>query len=175
MKAVPIALLSLLCLAPLAASAQWQWLDQAGHKVFSDQPPPPDVPANRILKQPAGRNAAAPVVQPPAAVPVAAASARTGVDPALKPTGRDKALEEKRKQAEAAAAEKKKAEEEKLAALREDNCKRARNSKMSLDSGRRIATVNEQGEREFMDDARRAAETRRVAEIMARDCRADRQ
>jgi hypothetical protein len=172
MKAVPIALLSLLCLAPLAASAQWQWLDKDGHKVFSDQPPPPDVPANRILRQ-AGPRAAAPAQT--AAAPQAATSAPRGVDPALKPAGKDKALEEKRRQAEAAEAEKKKAEEEKIAALRADNCKRAHEAKASLDSGRRIATVNAQGEREFMDDKRRAAETQRVNEIIARDCRADRQ
>jgi hypothetical protein len=173
MKAVPIALLSVLCLAPLAASAQWQWLDQDGHKVFSDQPPPPNVPPNRILKQPGARNDAAPTQT--AAAPAAAPSTPKGVDPALKPAGKDKALEERRKQAEAAEAEKKKAEEAKYAALRVDNCKRARSSKASLESGQRIATMNDKGEREYMDDTRRAAEIKRADEIIARDCRADRQ
>lgn len=172
MKVARIALLSLACLVPLAASAQWQWLDKDGRKVFSDQAPPPDVPANRILKQP-GSRAAAPAAE--IAAPVTANAPAAGVDPALKPAGKDKALEEKRKQKEAAEAEKKKAAEEKFAQAREDNCRRARANKVTLDSGVRIATTNAQGEKEFMDDARRAAELKRVEAIIARDCRQDRQ
>jgi hypothetical protein len=171
MKAVPLALLSLLCLAPLAASAEWQWLDKDGHKVFSDQPPPPDIAPNRILKQQGARGTAAPTQS--AAAPTAAPNA--GVEPALKPAGKDKALEERRKQAEAAEAEKKKAEEAKVAALRAENCMRARSAKANLESGQRMAVVNDKGEREYIDDARRASEVQRVDGIIARDCRADRQ
>jgi hypothetical protein len=103
MKPVRLALLSLACLVPLAASAQWQWLDKDGRRVFSDQPPPPDIAPERILKQGGPRGA----VLPAAAAPVAATTpaAPSGVDPALKPSGKDKVLEEKRKQAEAAEAE----------------------------------------------------------------------
>lgn len=174
MKAVRLALLSLACLVPLAAAAEWQWLDKEGRRVFSDQPPPPDIAANRILKQPGMRSATAPAETAPA--PVAAKAAPAGVDPALKPAGKDKALEEKRKQAAAAEAQKKKAEEEKLAAIRADNCGRARATKASLESGQRIALINEKGEREIMDDARRAAEIKRTDGIIASDCRAaDRQ
>lgn len=169
MKAVTAAVLSLLCLAPLAASAEWQWLDKEGRRVFSDQPPPPDIAPNRILKQPGARSAVAPAET---AAPVAATAA---VDPAARPTGKDKALEERRKQAEAAEAEKKKAEEQKVAAARAENCSRARAARISLESGRRIAIVNDKGERDIMDDTRRASELRRADDIIARDCRADRQ
>lgn len=170
MKAARIALLSLVCLVPLAASAQWQWLDKDGRKVFSDQPPPPDVPPNRVLKQPGSRAAAAAA---PAA-PVAAAQP-SGVDPALKPAGKDKALDDKRKQAEAAEAQKKKEHEAKVAAVRADNCTRAKSNKAQFDSGHRMAFINEKGEKDFMDDARRAAEVKRIDEVIARDCRNDRQ
>ena len=54
MKTLRIALLALACTVPLAATAQWQWLDKDGRKVFSDKAPPPEVPANRIVKQPGG-------------------------------------------------------------------------------------------------------------------------
>jgi hypothetical protein len=161
-------LLSLACLVPLAASAEWQWLDSQGRKVFSDQPPPPDVPPARILKQPGMRQAA----QAPAA---AASAAAPGAEPTLRPAGKDKALEERRRQAEAADADKKKAEEAKVAEARDDNCRRARANKLTFDSGQRIVFTNEKGEKEYMDDARRAAELKRVEAIIARDCRSDRQ
>ena len=52
MNAARIGLLALACTLPLAAVAQWQWLDKDGRKVFSDKSPPPDIPAKNILKQP---------------------------------------------------------------------------------------------------------------------------
>jgi hypothetical protein len=179
MKAARLALLSLACLLPLAATAQWQWLDKDGRKVFSDQAPPPDIPAGRILKQPGVRApaaaASANVNASANTTAAAAAAAPTGVDPALKPAGKDRALEEKRKQNEAAEAEKKKAQEAKVAEAREDNCRRARANKAGFESGQRIAYTNEKGEKEYMDDARRATELKRVEDIIARDCRKDRQ
>jgi hypothetical protein len=169
MKAARIALVSLACLVPLAAAAQWVWTDKDGRKVFSDQAPPAEVPANRILRQPGVRGA-------PAAAAPQAAAAPAGVDPALKPAGRDKALDDRRKQAAEAEAEKKKKHDEEVAALRADNCSRARQSKATLDSGQRIALTNAQGEKEYMSDEARAAETKRVEQIIARDCAAqDRQ
>ena len=86
--------------------------------------------------------------------------------------GRDPALEAKKRQAEAADAAKRTAEEEKVAALRADNCVRARRSKASYDSGARIAQANEKGEREFLSDAQRAAESRRLQGIIDTDCKA---
>jgi hypothetical protein len=140
--------------------AQWQWIDKDGHKVFSDRAPPPDIPAKNILMQPAAGTL-------PATPPAVAANA-----PALAPkiTGKDKELDEKKKQADEAAAAKKKAEEEKVARAKADNCARARQEKTTLDSGVRIATTNAAGEREFMDDAARAAETQRVQAIIESSC-----
>jgi hypothetical protein len=175
MKAVPLALLSLVCLAPLAASAEWQWLDKDGHRVFSDQPPPADIAPDRILKQQGARNAAPAPATQSAAAPVAAAPARSGVDPALKPAGKDKVLEERRSKAQSEEAEKQKAEEARVAALRVENCSRARSAKAGIESGQRMAIVNDKGEREVIDDTRRAIELRRLGEVIAQDCRADRQ
>lgn len=152
---------------PLAASAQWQWIDGSGRKVFSDQPPPAGIPDKNILKQPGGRSPVAITVVEPASAPAAAKPA--GAAPKI--TGKDKTLEEKKKLAEAAEAEKKKAEEQKLAEERADNCKRARQSKAVFDSGVRIAAADEKGERRYMDEKERAAESKRIDSIIARDCK----
>lgn len=150
------------CSLSLAASAQWQWIDNNGSKVFSDRPPPSDIPAKNILKQPGGTLKLKPV-----AVPEAPASAAS----APKISGVDKALEEKKKQAEDAEAAKRKAESDKNAAAKAENCTRARQSKIQYDSGIRIARVNEKGEREIMDDAARNAESQRIQEVINADCK----
>jgi hypothetical protein len=163
MKFARLALLALACSAPLLASAQWQWLDKDGRKVFSDRPPPTDIAPNRIVKQPG---------MAPVAVETTATAATTAAPAAAlpKPSGTDKALEEKRKQLQAAEAEKKKAEDAKVASARSENCGRAKATKANFDSGRRIARTNEKGEREFLDDNQRAAESKRLDVIIARDC-----
>lgn len=150
--------------------AQWQWIDKDGRKVFSDRPPPTDIPEKNVLKRPAR--------SPVAALPVAAVAPGTdagtaapkaeGMAPKL--SGKDKELEEKKKQAEDAQAAKKKAEEQKVAQAKADNCARAKQSKATLDSGIRIARTNDKGEREIMDDTARAAETQRVQSIINSDC-----
>jgi hypothetical protein len=163
MKAVPAILLALVCSFPLAAAAQWQWLDKDGRKVFSDKAPPPDIAPNRILKAPGGRSMA-PAPEAPVASAAPAASA-------AKPAGTDKALEDKRKQIAAAEEEQKKAEEAKLAAAKVENCNRARVSKATMESGLRVARVNDKGEREFLDANQRASELKTINDVIARDCK----
>ncbi|MBE7941202.1 MULTISPECIES: DUF4124 domain-containing protein [Ramlibacter] len=158
------ALIALVAAAP--AFAQWQWVDKDGRKVFSDQAPPADVPANRVLKRP-GRFAAAEAAQAAQAASDAAAAQPAA---APRPTGRDKDLEDKKKQLQAAADEKRHAQEEANARIKADNCQRARRGKAALDSGVRIAQTNDKGEREFLDDAQREAEGRRLDAVIAHEC-----
>lgn len=80
-------------------------------------------------------------------------------------------MQEKLKQAEAAEAAKRKAEEERMARARAENCTRATQAKMGLDAGGRMSRLNENGEREFFDDAMRAAEAERLQGIINSDCR----
>ena len=149
--------------ASMAASAQYQWIDKDGRRVFSDRPPPTDVPAKNILAQPRGSHIAD--------VAAPAQQASSAAQPhASAPSGVDKALEEKKKQAEDEAAAKKKAEQEKIAAQKADNCKRAMNNKATLESGVRVFNTNAKGEREFVDDKQRADEIKRLQEIIASDC-----
>lgn len=179
MKLARVLLTAVALAASFGAAAQYQWIDKDGRRVFSDVAPPADIPTKNILKQPRGSSASVVRSAPsaPAAGDVAAAPAAAGAAAASAPAaaasgaGVDKALEEKKKQAEAAEAAKKKAEDQKVAAARAENCKRARSAKADLDSGVRIARTNAKGEREVIDDTQRAAEQRRIAGIIQSDCK----
>jgi L-lactate utilization protein LutC len=166
MKLLRVTVLGLACALPAASFAEWQWIDKDGRKVFSDQSPPADIPAKNIIKQPGVKGR-------PAAIEPIAATASQAAKPAPaapKLSGKDQELQEKKKQAEAAEAEKKKAHEEQVAKVRAENCERAKLSKASFDSGTRIARTNAKGEREYIDDATRASETKRLVGIIANDC-----
>ena len=178
MKFTRAVLFGLTFAAVTAAHAQYQWVDKDGRRVFSDRPPPADVAPKNIVSQPRGSTAAvvrsapaAPANEPAAGEASVAAKPAAPAASAAPGAGVDKALEEKKKQAEAAEAAKKKAEEQKIAAAKADHCKRAMNSKSSLDSGMRMARMNDKGEREVLDDAQRAAELKRVNAIIASDCK----
>lgn len=163
-------LFSLLCSVavalPLSASAQWQWLDKGGRRVFSDQAPPLDVPDKNILKRPSGM----PMSIPSASAPLSDATAAPTPTSAPKVSNKDAALEKKKTQTEAVEADKKKAEDQRVAAAKADNCARAKQALASLQSGVRIAQINAQGEREFMSDETRQVETQRVQGIAGSDC-----
>jgi len=162
---------------PLSASAQWQWIDKNGKKVFSDQAPPPDVPEKNILRRsgsPPPRTATGVVPSPETPAPEgteAAAAPKTREGAGTPKPGVDKELEEKTKKAEAEEKAKRAAEEAKVAKAKADNCALARQGKATVDSGIRIAKVNAQGEREFMDDAARAAEQKRLQSVINSDCK----
>ena len=160
-----------LLLACSFASAQWVWME-GGRKVFSDTAPPASVPDKSIIKRPGGGGAS---MLPPAAVaPAASADGEPAAQgqatgaPQL-PTA-DKELEARKKQAEQAEEAKKKAEEQRIAKARIESCARAKQAKATMDSGMRLATTNSKGEREVMDDKARAAEARRLDDVVRKDC-----
>jgi Domain of unknown function (DUF4124) len=178
MRKLRVLMVGALWAASMAASAQWVWTDAGGRKVYSDRPPPSDVPAKNIQKQPGGpRAAAAPAADAPGttdATGTSAGATAAAAKPApgnLKISGKDAELEAKKKQAEAAEAAKKKAEDEKLAQAQAQNCERARRAMSTLQSGVRIQQTNAKGEREFLDDAGRAAETQRLQGVISADCK----
>ena len=171
MKFVRLLMVWGVCVLPLVANAQWQWLDRDGKKVFSDQPPPIDVPEKNIVRRPGSPNArpaVAPVPADPAAVAPEAARSPAS---AAKPSGVDKELEEKTRKAEEAEKARQAAEAQKVAKAKADNCNRARQGKATFDSGMRVARVNAQGEREVMDDKARATEQQRLQSIIDSDCK----
>ena len=162
-RAFSVAVLAM-CVAG-SAVAQWKWRDASGRIQYSDLPPPAGVSDKDILQRPAAPARVAP--------PPVAASAPPLNPAAGKPVETE--LDAKRKKAEQEEAAKnaaaKKAEDEKVAAAKADNCNRARSQLRALDDGIRMARVNAQGEREVLDDAQRAAETKRTRDIIASDCK----
>lgn len=161
MKFKSAVVMGVLSAVSLVAAAQWQWIDNDGRRVFSDRAPPAGTPQKNILKQPGGSPVPAPAAE--TAKPAAAA-------PAPRRSGKEKELEDKKKQAEQAEAQQKKADEEKYQKARADNCARARQSKAGLDSGVRVVRTNEQGEREVLDEAAYAEERKRVQELIQSEC-----
>lgn len=167
MKPIRLSLTLGLCLLAFSASAQWVWMDKDGRKVFSDRPPGVEIPEKSIIKQP-GKRVVAPVANSApgnadeAASAAALAAASAASKAAAKPAGKDKELEDKKKQAEAAEAAKTKAETEKVAAAKAENCERAKRNLATLKSGVRLQRADAKGEREFISDKERASETTRL-------------
>ncbi|MCE1250962.1 MAG: DUF4124 domain-containing protein [Comamonadaceae bacterium] len=164
MKTHRILLALAACWFSVNAMAQWQWLDKDGRKVFSDRPPPADIPDSRILQQPQLRQ--------PTAKPAATESETSSAAPtAAKAPAKDKELEEKKAKQDAEQAAQAKAEEARQAAVRADNCERARRAKTTYESGRRLAQTNAQGEKVIVDETMRAAEVQRLDGIISSNCR----
>jgi len=160
----------------LPAQAQWKWRDKNGQTQYSDLPPPSAVPEQDILSRPGSarrRSNAGPVA--PGAASAASAGAASApsaaASTALAPKTVDPELEAKRKQAEADQAAKVKVEEARVAALKAENCTRARTQMRTLDSGIRVVRANDKGDREILDDKQRADEVKRTQGIIASDCR----
>ena len=149
------------------ALAQWKWRDKNNQVQYSDLPPPQGIPDSSILQRPAAASRRAlPAVAASSAQ--AAASAAAGLAPgkAVEPE-----LEAKLRKEEQEKVAKAKAEAEKLAAQKADNCNRARLQLRGLEDGLRVARVNQQGERELLDDKARAEEVARTRETISADCK----
>ena len=160
---------------PLSANAQWAWTDKDGRKVFSDRAPATDVPDQRISKRPGSgprgeaqeATVSAGLTQP--SLRASAPAQPSAVSPAA--TGVDKDLAARKKKEEQAQAALRKAEEDRIKQAKADNCQRARQAQKGLESGLRLSRINNQGEREIMDDAARAAEAKRIQSIVDSDCK----
>lgn len=167
--------------------AQWQWVDESGRKVFSDRPPPSHISPQQVLKQPAGTPTATQrVVYPSAAITTPAAPATAAPAQADKEAqaaakaqeqahreqaqqdaenaAQDKALEEAKRKAEEAEQKKQQAK------VRQDNCARARAAQLTLESGMRLAHINEKGERGFMTEQQRQADVQRAQKAIKDNC-----
>ena len=168
MQAIKLLLATAIAACSIPAMAQWQWIDGRGQKVFSDRAPPADIPAKNILRQPGGSPSS--TNHPVTSAPVADAPTAKATDKPAADKGIDKGLEEQKRKQEQKDAEAKQAEQAKRDVQRADNCNRAKQAKATLDSGRMLSSVNAQGERGFMDEATRAAETKRANDVIASEC-----
>jgi hypothetical protein len=145
-----IAIFFLACLPALTlttAQAQvYQYRDANGNVVFSDTPPPGAKAVRKDVK-----------VAPPSGDQAAS---------------HEEKMQDFQKRREAAAeAEAKQARDKAEKEKADANCTRARNKLASLQSGQRIVRYTAQGEREFLDDAARAAETAEAQQSIAEWCK----
>jgi len=151
----------LLAGACLSASAQnyWKWRDASGQLHLSDTAPPPGVGDQDILQRPNGKSVAT--------VALAAPAPASG--------GVDSELQKKKSQAEKDKADKAAADklalDQKNAATRADNCQRAQTQAKALQSGVRVARLDANGERSYLDDKQRAAELQRTQDIVSQNCK----
>ena len=158
------------CLAvPGAAFAQlYQWRDANGRTVFSDSPPPPNIPPGNIIKNPKARAAPAPTDEKHADDGKATASAAGSATKADGPKSvAEREADFKKRQAEVAAKAEK---DQKLASdekQREDRCRGMRQSLAALEAGQRVRRFNDKGEPYFLDDAERARDVEKFRRDMA--------
>jgi hypothetical protein len=134
----------------------YQWKDSSGHTVISDTPPPGSAKdGSRIIggKVPTSN---APSSAKPAEAPKSMA---------------EKELEFKKRQQESTEKSEKDAKEKTLAAEKRDNCDRAQKQVTLLESGQRIATVDEKGERRVMEEAEKAKEMERARRAVSDSCK----
>ena len=162
----------LLFLAATAAQAQYVWIGPGGTRQYSDRPPPPGTPANKIVKAP-GRAAPELAPAPPAAMP----AEESATDPAAKPLppkgpptlaeqeaayrARTKARDEANLKAQ---------EEAQRARQLAERCNAARETQAQLASGTRIARYGQDGQKSYMTDAERATRAAQVNQAL-QDCR----
>lgn len=129
----------------------YQWKDKSGQYVYSDNPPPGNIPSRMLRRDAVGE------ITAPSASPAA-------------PTTADRELELKKRQQEQGEKQAKSDKDGADAKAKSQNCETAKNQLAALESGQRVARFNAQGEREFLDDAQRSAEVERTRKIISDSC-----
>jgi hypothetical protein len=156
------------------SAAQWAWKDTNGRLVYSDRPPPSDVKPANIVRQPATQATASPAPAATAADDAAKPADGSSSDAKSPPSGpktiAERELEFRKRQQERADSEKKAAEEQTKSAAKTAECERARGYLKSIEDGVRITRTDASGNREFLDDAQRAAEADRARKIIQSTC-----
>ncbi|MDB5797837.1 MAG: hypothetical protein JWP36_1739 [Paucimonas sp.] len=155
------------------AIAQHVWLDDKGVRQYSDRPPPPSVPANRIIKPARNGAPAAPEMAPAAKTGSSAdapaaqkADAPAGTSAKAPPTLQERNADFNRRRAEQAEKDKKADEAQRQAEDRKRNCERALASKRSLESGARIIRTTPNGEQAVLGEEQRAQELQEVSRAL---------
>jgi type IV secretory pathway VirB10-like protein len=162
----------LLAVASLAgpAAAQWAWKDDNGRVVYSDRPPPSGVKSDKIVRQPSNAQTVLPSQPSGGAADTKAPATETRAASSGPKSLAEQEMEFRKRQQERADAEKKAQEEQTRASAKVAECERAKGYLRSLEEGGRIARTDSSGNREFLDDAQRAAEVDRTRKIVQSSC-----
>lgn len=151
---------ALLLCACATAHAQYAWIGPNGTRQYSDRPPPPGTPADKILKAP-GRPAMVPPATPTPnqAGQAAAAPTLAAREADFRARAQSREEQERQRQQEAA-------RQRRLA----EHCEATREAQAALDSGLRIAQAGPDGQKSYMTDAERTARAERVRRAL-QECR----
>jgi hypothetical protein len=185
---MPLRHLLPLIIAALAAApnafAQYQWRDPNGRMVYSDMPPPASVPPSAVLRAPArqtsagapgGSGATASASPAPglrAAASGTAAAVAPGTVTAATParSAAEQEMDFRKRRLEREQAERKASEAQAATQRAAAVCSDARTQVRTLESGLRMARVNERGEREVVDEASRAAQLEAARRAIREHC-----
>jgi Domain of unknown function (DUF4124) len=165
---------ALLALACGSAQAQWKWRDASGRVTASDLPPPASVPEQNIIAKPSDAKRASAAASLAPAPMSAVLSSAVGKAPAAAVPNKNSAdpeLEARRKRAAEELAAQQRQAEASNAAIRADNCARAKSYFGALSEGKRVGRTNAQGEVEVVDDQGRAEELQRARSTIASECK----
>ena len=151
---------------PGAALAQaYKWRDEKGGVVFSDTPPPPNIPRANILQAPRGKMPAA------APAPGAAVTASPAVNAAAAPAGPKTVAEREADFKKRQLADQKKTKEDGAKSEQEQQrqtaCESQRQNLAALESGQRIVRTDSKGERYFVEDEQRAKDIAKARQDLA--------
>lgn len=144
------ALLLLSFISPPAQAGLNKWVDEQGKVHYTDSPPP-DAKVESVRNVTGKGQEAAPVDYSSKSYSQRAAEMK-------------KARQEKNEASEKSAREAAQKQE------RKRNCAAARENLRSLESGTRLVTYDEKGERRFMDDAERAQRLNSAREAVKGNC-----
>jgi hypothetical protein len=163
-RTVLIGAAGLLCaLVCQGAAAQWAWKDDAGHTVFSDQPPPPNIPRAHIIRSPSGGSPAPAAADTPAASSGDAAAAGDSKPKSLA----EQNMEFNKRLKDNAEAAKKAQDAQAAKDANAQRCDAARSAQNALQSGQRVTTVDAQGNKVYLDDAQIAAQQQKLQSALA--------
>jgi len=147
MKVVNL-LLALIIFSSLSLVSQaeiYKWKDKDGTVRYTDTPPPSNIKqetmSGKKVVQPTGKEPLAPVASGQAEPSKAAQENANKEDAAAKTRQKNAEIEKKNKQ-----------EKEAQAKLKAENCKAAKANFETYNQGGRVYKMNENGEREYMDD-----------------------
>lgn len=152
------------------AVAQWAWRDETGRTVYSDQAPPANIKGDQILRQPSARTFGTTNNATPTAAPDAKGEVKDAAKPPAPKTLAEREMEFRKRLQENAEAEKKRGEDQSRSDERAAECERMRGYLKALEEGQRVARTDAQGNREYLDDAQRAAELSRMRDGLNRSC-----